>query len=122
MKDNITVDQLLERFVLEDNKEQRIKLNQGFSYGNDIKVNDIKIGDFFHHPGNRYIGRMEGVIKKVNPKKIKLDMPYFKTPGDMMTDLEKSKMIGGYITRGKIVHFITESHDCNLNEDTNNEI
>jgi hypothetical protein len=86
----------------------RRELGSGFSYGGDIEIKDIKVGDFVHLPGTPACGQTEGIVKKINPKNIKLDIGMDGRFGEMIVNIIKDRFIEAYILRDKIVHIVKE--------------
>ena len=87
----------------------RIKLEPGWTYGEDLEIRDVKVGDDVYFPGTREHGTTKGIIMKGNPKKIRVNHGTFKGNAhepahDIITDMDKTRLIGAYVIRDKIVH------------------
>ena len=83
----------------------RPKLEPGFSYGGDIEVKDLKVGDFIFVPGTPAYGQFSGFVKKINRVNIKMDIGGERF-GEMVIDVAKDRLIGAYVPRDKIIHKI----------------
>ena len=83
----------------------RPKLEPGFSYGEDIQIKDLKVGDFIFVPGTPACGQFSGFVKKINRVNIKMDIGGERF-GEMVIDVAKDRLIGAYVPRDKIIHKI----------------
>ena len=87
-----------------DRIDTKPQLAPGRSWGPDLKVSDVKVGDGLYIPGTPRHGHAQGIVKKINPKNIKLDMGEWPKGNPMVVDIEKTCLVGAYVSRGKIVH------------------
>lgn len=82
----------------------RPKLNSGYSYGEDMGLSDLRVGQVMHIPGNSRRGTIQGTITKIKPKNIDYETDYMGKPMTLTTS--KDDLKGGYVASGKKVHKI----------------
>jgi len=106
-KDNVTVDQLLENFVVEGD---RPKLAPGKSWGADLTPDEIVVGDQLYKDPVYPKRSIYGKVLKASRINLEYEGLYGgwgrKEPMKMQLKARREDMVGGYIMRGNKVHKI----------------
>jgi hypothetical protein len=94
-----------------EHKPERPKLREGLSYGDDITIDQLQIGDTIQASGDKSISSISGKITKVNPKTIVLVTKYF--DNDMTLTVKKSDLRGMVVVgRGDKVHVVNKDEEA----------
>lgn len=87
--------------VLVMNKSQ---LAEGYEWGNDLHLDDLRVGDEFSTPGSRRVAKTGGTITKISRVNIAYDSVYEMTGQTMHLKISKHELVGGKVLRGNTVH------------------
>lgn len=82
---------------------ERPALAPGASWGADLPLSALKVGDLFHLPGTPRRGTTGGTITKIARSYVTYTAQYMGRPLEGMT-IRRAEMVGGYVARGLTVH------------------
>ena len=75
----------------------------GASWGADLPLSALEVGDLFHLPGTPRRGATGGTITKIARVNVTYTAQYMGRPLEGLT-IRRAEMAGGYVVRGLIVH------------------
>lgn len=84
---------------------KRPDLAPGASYGEDITLADLRIGDEFYAPQTPRRAQIGGTIEKLSRVTFGYKTLYMERI-EMHLTTRKTELVGGYVLRGKVVHMI----------------
>ena len=81
------------------------ELTAGASYGDDITLADLRIGDEFYAPQTPRRAQIGGTIEKLSRVTLGYKTLYMGRI-EMHLTTRKAELIGGYVLRGQVVHMV----------------
>lgn len=82
---------------------KRPTLGDGASWGDDVPLSALQVGDLFHLPGTPRRGTTGGVITKLARVNVTYTSQYMGRPLPGL-QIRRTELAGGYVARGLTVH------------------